>query len=555
MNTLQDVHQQFASLFHNQSIFPYAEALSRQMADGHVCIDLKQLEDQTQTQDHIQHLRAIPNLVSTDESTIRPFVLNGSRLYLHRYFSYESDIIQSIKRFLAIEKDLMADRRKLLNDNNALLQSLFPTQPNVTNWQYVAATAAFLHQFSIISGGPGTGKTTTVSKLLILLYQSNPQLKVALAAPTGKAAMRMADALKAAIQQVEVSATVKQLFEHLQPQTIHSLLKFVPNSTQFKHNQDNPLPFDLVIIDESSMVDVALMAKLLNAIQPTSRVLLLGDRNQLASVEAGSIFGDLCQINADAAPDSPLYQHLTELKQSHRFDDNKGIGKLSKAIITGDVTQVLNFYSNSDPAIFITDNQDDYHFKQFIEQYKAYIEEPDKLLALQKFNQIRVLCAVREGDQGVFHFNQRIENYLQQAGYLNLDNLFYTNRPLMVTQNNPSLGLFNGDIGIIRSDGDGPKVWFLDSKQALRSVLPGYITKAETVFAMTIHKSQGSEYQQVMVVLPESGRSELLTRELLYTGVTRAKEKVILRASQEVVTATVSRTVKRVSGLSERFHR
>ena len=583
MHTLDDVHLQFASLFHHDALFPYAAQLCRSMGEGHVCLDLNEMASPAQPlQHHLEILHGIPQWVTTNAANVRPFVLEGNRIYMQRYHAYELEIEQGIKRLLAAEQLYKASRQDLLLRHKNLLNALFPADGQTVNWQALAAVMAFQNQFSIISGGPGTGKTTTVAKLMVLLFAAQPDLKVALAAPTGKAAARMADALRGAIANIQTDfpnkSSIQSQFDTLQPQTIHRLLKPKANSTQFKHTAQNPLPYDLIVIDESSMVDVSLIAKLINAVPESSRLLLLGDRNQLASVEAGSIFGDLCQINTqpdvfesaeihffkqlqavdlpalanDQVP-SPLYFHLAELKVSHRFNDQQGIGKFSKAIIAGNQKAVAAFMTVADPQVQIDLTYSPELLDQFVLQYAQYINEPDIRNALVQFNHLRVLCAVREGEYGTQALNRRIEQLLQKAGLLQTDKVFYHNRPLMVTQNNPSLGLYNGDIGLVRHEADGTYCYFLDSKNELKRVLPGYLNQTETVFAMTIHKSQGSEYGNVLVVIPENARQELLTRELLYTAVTRAKQKVIVQAAEAVINGTLQRAVRRASGLGDRL--
>jgi len=446
----------------------------------------------------------------------------------------------------------------------------------------VAAVSAVLNNFTIITGGPGTGKTTTVAKILAILYTINLDLKVALAAPTGKAAVRMAESLKTSA--LDVTDQIKGRFQTMSPGTIYRLLKYVPDSPYFKHNKDNPVNYDVVIVDESSMIDVALFAKLLDAIGPETKLILLGDKDQLASVEAGSLFGDLCktqsglevlsagttqlinslisdsrrQIPLDyVLKESPhvLAEHIIELKRSHRFTSYHGIGKFSKAIIRNDVSALQEYLqNNTDEQVTIDTKYDAEIFEQFVEGYADYIKEPDIKKALRKLNQLRVLCAVREGEQGLYSLNTSIENYLRKKKLITKNSEYYENRPIIVTRNYYSLGLFNGDVGIIRADENGVlKAWFEDSNNELKSVFPGYVAESETVFAMTIHKSQGSEYDKVLVVLPDNVNIQILTRELLYTAVTRAKSKVIVQASEAVILHTAEGVVERASGIMERF--
>ncbi len=593
MTTTNDVHQQFAEFFRDERIKPYAYLISKRMQDGHICIPTNELDENLNSIPYNKpipsnKLRTLTEYISTRPEEILPFVLHKEHLYLHRYFSYETKILNAIKRLLdneARERDARIaapDKHKnlLLAFGASYDITGFPEEEK-TDWQLVAAIQCVVHNFSIITGGPGTGKTTTVAKILAILFSINPAYTVALAAPTGKAAMRMAESLKQA--ELPVSETITNRLKSLSPNTIHRLLKFIPDSVNFKHNKSNPLPYDIVIVDEASMIDVALFAKLLDAIGPNSRIIFLGDKNQLASVEAGSLFGDLCKslegtniLSKESAgfinqfisdkdrkiPDSnianlihPLAGHSIELQKSHRFNSIGGIGKFSRAIIQNE-EQTLRYFvwSNSDESVKIAPLEDTKIFETFIEGYKEFILEPDISKALQKLNHLRVLCAVREGPQGLYAVNLAIENFLNKKKLLNPDTEFYENRPVIITKNYADLKLFNGDIGIMRKDSNGNmRAWFEDSDKKIRTVMPGYITNAETVFAMTVHKSQGSEYNSVLVILPDDYGEKLLTRELLYTAVTRAKEKVIVQTSETILIETAKASVKRTSGINNRF--
>lgn len=588
MNLTTDVHQQFADYFPFNGLKPYIYLLSKKLSEGHICIDVdtidgNQLEAAGYPVVVDKNLLFTKKLIS-DGNRMTPFVLLNNNLYLQRYFNYESIILTCIKDFIANEKIEYSQKIEAINKQapaiNAIINQDNFNNINGTNWQVVAIIAALINNFTIITGGPGTGKTTTVAKILSILFAQNPSLKVALTAPTGKAAARMKESLENA---GNISPEIKSIFNQLQPSTIHRLLGVNKNSPHFKFNKENPLQYDLVIVDESSMIDVALFAKFLSAVAPGTKLILLGDKDQLASVEAGSLFGDLC--NAQPAlnifsneriavinqfienktqqlqPDSdqknnthPLFEHIIELQQSHRFADDKGIGKLSKAIINNQVEGIEYFFKNMDDQVTIDTNYSEKMFQQFIIGYKDFIQEPDILMALKKINNLRVLCAVREGEQGLYAINKKIEHYLIQQNLLHISGDFYNNRPIMLTSNNIELQLFNGDIGLVRPDGDGVlKAWFQTGKEEIKAVLPGYISKAETVFAMTIHKSQGSEFNKVLVILPKGEEIKLLTRELLYTAVTRAKEKLILQGTEPVILETSFAMVQRCSGIIERF--
>lgn len=581
----KNVHLQFANYFNNKEMAPYFYLLSKKLAEGSVCIDLNKInwEKLKEEDNGLSNFR----LVSTDElkknkfvssgEIKKPLILSNNRLYLQRYYHYETSILNRIKAMIDTEDE--TNSAELLNTIKDDIPKLFDKKPeNQTDWQAVAAISAVINRFSIITGGPGTGKTTTVAKLLSLLLKINPKMKIALAAPTGKAAARMAESLKNADSLPE---DIRQKLDEITPSTIHRLLGTQKDSIYFRHNAENQLSHDLIIIDESSMIDIALFSKLLDAVRPDSRLILLGDKDQLASVEAGSLFGDLCQyadelnlfsrertnlinrflndseagIPAERISESnhPLFQHIIELKHSYRFSAEEGIGKLSYAILNHQEDKISEFYDNTDPRVQMDENYSDAVFNEIADLYKEFINEKDPKEALKKFNRVRILCAVREGEEGVYSLNRKVEQWLQSKNLITLNSEFYVNRPLMVTSNNYELGLFNGDIGIVREFNGDKRVFFESGETDMKSVLPAFLEAVETVFAMTIHKSQGSEFNQVLTVLPKDSESKILTRELLYTAVTRAKEKVSVWGSRETVLSCVERRVERSSGIKERF--
>ena len=593
MKVINDVHQQFAEYFPSEVLKPYLYLLSKKLSEGHICMDVNNIDKSELASigytSIVRQKELLREPLVSNGSNKTPFILLDNQLYLERYFNYETIILNRIKAFIEREKTQTPGMLEALKQHTVFINGLFKNtiqeseskEQNI-NWPLAAAITAVLNYFTIITGGPGTGKTTTVSKILSILFTLKPDLKVALTAPTGKAAARMAESLKNASS--FASKLIRSKFETLEPSTIHRLLGNIKNSPHFKHNAENTLNYDVVITDESSMIDVALFAKLLDAVGPNTKLILLGDKDQLASVEAGSLFGDLCQaqtklntfsegraelINSfienttqeisdsyiDSISTHPLFEHIIELQRSHRFSDNKGIGKFSKAIIHNKVDAIKEFFSNSDEQVLIDTNYSEKIFDNFIAGYEEFINEKDTSIALKKMNRLRVLCAVREGERGLYAINKKIEKYLQQKKLIHLTGDFYVNRPIMVTGNNKELQLFNGDIGIIRPDEKGVlKAWFETGKGEVRAVLPGYISNAETVYAMTIHKSQGSEFDQVLVSLPKGDDIQILTRELLYTAVTRAKQKVIVQGSEALILQTSRAFVERGSGIINRLN-
>jgi exodeoxyribonuclease V alpha subunit len=348
-------------------------------------------------------------------------------------------------------------------------------------------------------------------------------------------------------------------------------------SPYFKHHAGNPLIADVLIIDESSMLDVALFAKLLDAIGPNTRLILLGDQNQLASVEAGSLFGDICsavlsqnelgrsvlekmtgilpenqlkRIN-QCQEDTFLQSNLILLNFSYRFKSDQKIGQLSGETVLGnwEAVRELLLDTNSPDQLVFDESYDPELLNEFVSRYSDYILEPDIASAIKKLEDIRILAAVKMGKKGIYEINKQAEKILARSGLIRPTSEFYENRPLIVTKNYHELDLFNGDIGIIRDY----KAWFLDEKGDPRSVAPGLIAEVETVFAMTIHKSQGSEFDQVLMILPDKAEVQILTRELIYTGITRAKTKLIIQGTLDVLQSALSRKVNRVSQLKEKL--
>lgn len=602
MNHSIDTHLVFADYFkpYGKQLQAAAYQVSKKVYEGHVCFSIKEYNDEITSGKvdvnpflvdneliNEKELLRLP-CVSTSIEEVQPFVLEQGRFYLQRYFVYETELLERIAAFIESEKDGLEERKQALISEKGFVQKLFLLEEEQTNWQLVAALTSILYNFSIITGGPGTGKTTTVAKLLAVLYKISPDLKVTLAAPTGKAAARMNESLQNSKENlVGLTKEIKEKYDHISAGTIHRLLGTIKDSPYFKHNKENQLTHDVVIIDESSMVDITLLSKLLDAIPERSRVIFLGDKQQLASVEAGSVFGDLClsqqgalnhfkqnsakflnelipstnQINATNLLSSPnkslLSEHIVELQHSYRFKGTEGIGKFSKQVISGELTDLeeLKKLDQVGERVIIHPEYRGKILDSQIDLYSEYIKEPSVSIALKKLNRVRILCGVKQGQFGVDEYNAYCENYLQKKGELRATQGFYHNQPIMVTKNNQALKLYNGDIGLIREDENGKlQAYFEDAELGIRTILPGYIMDYTTVFAMTIHKSQGSEFDHVVVVLPDDADLPILTRELLYTGITRAKKQVLILGRDEVITEGVKRKVQRASGIIERLN-
>jgi exodeoxyribonuclease V alpha subunit len=607
-----DTHEKFARFFEDEKIRPFIYLLSKKMTEGHICLytnDEGNLDEligtsyEKATLDN-SFLNNSSDLVSTNRNDNRPFIYDNDRLYLNRYFTYETNIIDRLASSLKLSDEELAQRTDFLNLSKEFIKKL-ALNDNIASylpeekpdWQLIAALQAFINNFTIITGGPGTGKTTTVAKVLSLLFKSNPNLKVALAAPTGKAAMRMKESLEGNknIQAWEIESIIKDI----EPSTIHRLLGVIKDSHRFKKNKHNSLDYDVVIIDEASMIGAALFSKLLDAIDHRkTRLLLLGDANQLASVDAGSLFGDICLtqqhefnklstqkvnflnsfLNEQHKIDASMFTeksdnnifggHIIELKKTYRYDVHSKMGRFTKHIIKGELDELTEVLADEEISLLYDPTYDSDIFNAIVMHYTNYIEEEDTVKAIQKLNNVRVLCAVKQSKQGVYHTNERIEKILEKHYAKKVANSklfkpssdYYHNQAIMVTKNYPDLELFNGDVGIIRKDDDKLKAFFLDKNGALRSISPGFISECETVFAMTIHKSQGSEFGKVLIILPKKAEIKILTRELLYTAVTRAKTDpnkietvAILQGPKQVLDAATKRNVSRASGLTKRL--
>lgn len=510
-----DVHKVFAEYFTGSEALAYA--ISAKQGQGNICLDLDTyLEGENpgddnpffESEESFEKQTLEGEFVTHKEDVLKPFVVRGKKAYLQRYYQYESQIIQNI--------ETLGCRLK------------------------------------IITGGPGTGKTYSVSTALVSLFRDNPNLKVALAAPTGKAAARMNEAIRdfAGKQKDSIPEHIIPLLNALKAQTIHLLLGPLPDSVFFRYNAEHKLPYDVLIIDECSMIDGAQMAKLLNAVNTEARIFLLGDKDQLASVEAGSVFGDICRM-----ADSSLLKGKVETKlESRRFDKDKGIGRLSREVINGALS-----YGDyvGDEQVIIDKEFDSRLFREFALKYMDYIHEPDVAKALKLLNRIRFLCATREHDHSVAETNIAIEKLLKKAigdtSVFNPVKGFYHNQPIIITQNDYNLKIHNGDVALIRKYNDKLFAFFESSEGEPRKIQAAYLNHYDTVFAMTIHKSQGSEFDHVVVLLPEKRGRALLTRELLYTGITRAENRVLIQSTEEVLLHCVKNEVARSSGLMQRI--
>ena len=546
-----------------------AALVSHQRADGHACLDLADVagrwlaevvpEAET-TSFRLPALAAWRKILRASgvvgqPGDFTPLVLDhADRLYLHRYWKYETDLAAAILN----RAQLRVPVDEALLDGS--LHRLFPAPEEDLDRQRQAVRTAATRAFSVITGGPGTGKTRTVVWLLAALLEQAGErpLRIALTAPTGKSAARIAESVRAAKAQLPCSDALKAKLPE-EATTIHRLLRAIPNSPRFRHDAANPLAVDIVVVDEASMADLALIAKLFAALPAAARVVLIGDKDQLASVEAGNVLGEICAgAEGGSATTTPLADCVVELQKNWRFAADAEISSLSRAVNAGDADTALARLRTS-PALWRSlprpEELPAALCERILTGYGDAVREHDPAKAMALLNRFRLLAAVRRGPYGVESLNPLIEGLLEREGLINRRGPWYAGRPVIVTRNDPATKLFNGDVGITLPDASGNlRVFFpgvdANAAEGVRAFSPARLPEHETVFAMTIHKSQGSEFDRVLLVLPERD-SPLLTRELVYTGLTRAKSVVELWADEAVLRAAIGRRVQRASGLRD----
>ena len=636
-----------------------AAVLSRQVADGHLCLDLELLPALAQEQDWPEDwcaladtlhqggklcLPASPLLAANGAGlpAEAPLVLDGTRLYLRRHWNHERSVAQGILDRVAhteppahlanelarlfpphVSNRSSGFSRDFPHDTLAAAAPTSAPTPNTVDWQRIACALAARGAFGVITGGPGTGKTTTVVRLLGLLQtlqlrEHAQPLRLRLAAPTGKAAARLNASIAAQLAQLDVDDAVRAAIPS-EVLTLHRLLGARPDTRRYRHDRRNPLHLDVLVIDEASMVDLEMLAGVLDALPASARLILLGDKDQLSSVEAGAVLGDLCRraeaghydtataqwiatttgddiaalVQADA---QPLDQHIAMLRESHRFGATSGIGRLAQAVNAGDAPAALALLQTGAPDIawqpdvdaatlaalaidgsVAPDGNDAHGYRHYLEWLRAHRPAGDAgeaahadwaRGALQAFNRFQLLCALRRGPQGVDGVNRQVATALRARGLIDGGHApdgagWYEGRPVLLTRNDYSLGLMNGDVGLClrlpAADGNGTRlmVAFLAAATdhaggtRLRFVPPSRLADAETAWALTVHKAQGSEFGHAALLLPDS--SSVLGRELLYTAITRARSRFSLAGNAAVVEQAIARCTRRHSGLAARL--
>lgn len=510
----------------------------------------------------------------------KPLILdNGCRLYLHKLWHYEDSLADHLIRRSQLEgSDINVS---LLEDG---LNRLFPNaNKEEIDWQRVAAAQSVRHSLSIISGGPGTGKTSTVVRILALLLEQVSEHgtfpSIALAAPTGKAAARLKDSLTSAKQELDVGVEVRAAIPD-QTMTLHQLLGARRHSSSFKYDEENPVPYDIVVVDEASMVDQALMSKLLNALLEDTRLILLGDKDQLASVEAGSVLGDICypdqnQFSKEAASwagqlsleipadcivekSQPLTDHITLLTKSYRFDPDSGIAQLAELVNAGNPDQAIEVLDSpgfEDASLIpITDQSslEEVLHQRITSYFRGIIQTDSVSKALDKFDEFRILCAHRRGPWGVEYLNKYVEQILQRPGLIPKYQQWYPGKPVIINVNDYTLGLNNGDTGVCLPDENGELKIHFHHEGSVRSIAPGRLPDHSTAFALTVHKGQGSEFDDLLFILPEK-LSKVLSRELIYTAITRARTSITILGNKRVLKQGIGKKLERSSGLKKRL--
>jgi exodeoxyribonuclease V alpha subunit len=540
-----------------------AGLLTEAMAQGHVCLNLTHLPDTLQPMADL-----LPDSIEQWQSALKagksvgepgdykPLILTDEGLlYLYRYWLDERDVAQAIRQRLHQVEEL-----DVLQLNKDLADWHNPVEG--VDWQKVAVAIALSWHIAVISGGPGTGKTTIVLKILQCLSRQSENLRIGLAAPTGKAAARL---------QQSISRE-----QNLEVKTLHRLLGITEHNDQGRYNAERTLPLDVLIIDEASMIDISLMAKLMRALPQEARLILLGDSQQLASVESGAVLANLSEgqqgyfsdefivqfpalglTQADTEPHhSILTDSFVRLQHSYRFDKDSLIGQLAAEVNAGHSDNAISLLLEQPESTWLPPDERSL-LNTVSNGYLAFINAVENEARpqdiLQAFDEFRVLAALKQGPQSVFSVNRMMIRFLAQRGWRTAQT-YYPGRPIMIIRNDYRQQLFNGDIGVILRDENGQLKACFYFGEELRWVSLNRIPAHETVFAMTVHKSQGSEFDAISILLPDE-ISPILNRELLYTAITRARKTLSILATEQVLRHTIQSRHQRESGLKNQFEK
>jgi len=599
----EDIDIEFAKFLHriskieNPILGLTAALVSHSLRNNHICLRLEEYAEknfpfeQDFTIDEINSQIILPTLknwlvelkkfksVISFSDVTKPLIIDEkNRIYIQRYFKYEQDLVGFFTQKI---RSNLTKQNPESNISIPELSTYFSRNVEI-DYQQVAVFASMINQFTVITGSPGTGKTSVVAAILAAFYSQNPVGRVGICAPTGKAAARLKESLNREIDNLVVEENIKNKIQHIDPSTIHRLLKTKYNTPYFHHNKENNLNIDLLILDEASMVSQPLMCKLFDALHDDTKVILLGDKDQLASVEEGSVFGDLCDSlhinefseNFCSTITNHTIQKLTpfpnsmnviiELDRSFRFDDKKGIGLAKDAINKGDYQKFLYTSKNGNDEIKIVSLPQKNLIKSKIinhinslkieldgiqYSFDDYLKFNDITKKFHFMNNFRILCAKRNGIYGINNINRIIIEH-----FFDSQKTYSNGLPVMITANDNRLKLYNGDVGIVTVSGNSTKIYFPDLSETgkFRSFSPSQIPEHEPVFAMTIHKSQGSGLQKLLLILPDKA-TLLLTRELLYTGITRAERYCEIWSYDSIIKSTIEKVTKRDSGLRDKL--
>lgn len=520
--------------------------------NGDICVDLALHSGQPYFHSSLIDSANMPQALDTDtwcqqllssgcagtpeEST--PLTLEGSRLYLNRYWHYENSVANEILTragFCESNDDEYAHLKLDLLDAD----------------QQAAIITAANRRFSVISGGPGSGKTSSVIRILNVLLARNPHSRIALAAPTGKAAARMMDSIRQGAHR-----DIDDLSHAVIPQeatTLHRLLDF--RDHEFHYHRQCRLPVDCVVIDEASMIDMKMLYHLFEALPEQARVILLGDRDQLASVAAGNVLGDITG-HGSTQSDSPVAASIALLRHSYRFDQHSAVGALAGLVNQGQAQATIDLLAQVSDELIWYDSEaesiDSEALAGLLDAYQRVLVADSAEAALEAFSMTRLLCATNHGPLGVDAINQQISSALLERNQRPTHE-WYHGLPIMIARNQHELNLFNGDTGILWQSGHRLHACFADSQRGVRSLALNRLPEFVPAWASTVHKSQGSEFDSVMLLLPNDAESPVLSRELLYTAITRARKTFSLHGSAAVVRSAVQNLTQRHSGLAEKL--
>ena len=571
------------------------------IAGGHICLNLASCEKQTfQVKDQgsllspaidaWEHsLRLSPVVGRPGE--FRPLILDDAhRLYTYRYWNYESKVADRIRDMAGTTIPFPQSFNQ--ETCQELIERLFPesiSPDGHVSKQIIAALIALTRHFCLISGSPGTGKTTAVARILAFLLEVSDATKsfcIALAAPTAKAANRLEESISKIKQVLHCPEWVKILIPE-ESSTIHRLLGSDVDGTSYRYTERNPLPYDIVVVDEASMIDLPLMSHLLEAIPRQCRLILLGDPHQLSSIEAGAILGDIVGpgeknlyppdfldmfrrytgIHAPASvaqKENVMGNAMVELTRNYRIPDESILGRFKKSVMAGDADDAVHLLESGGDVLTWMEISEPLALKSFVrKEIGKYLNQYLRHVSLyadcnevfQYFDSFRILCTLHGGLLGTVHLNRLVEDYLKDMSDVPPGRFFYPGKALMITNNDYALQLFNGDIGLVLAEEnrkEGYSVCFREPKGAFRKLTTHALPEHETAFAMTVHKSQGSEYDRVFLLLPESD-NPILNRELIYTGITRARHSLTICSRKEILSRAISRKMERYSGLTEKI--